>query len=583
MSTYTVDGPLFAAMVRGGARNLGANRKIVNDLNVFPVPDGDTGDNMFMTIDSGTSAGSDFGSLDQAASGISRGMLLGARGNSGVILSRIFAGISKGVEGSSQVPVTEFGSAMRSGVEESYQAVSKPVEGTILTVWREAVSYANERIREDSSLEAYFDDLIREMRASLERTPERLEVLKAAGVVDSGGAGLVYIAEGMRSALLNQMDKENGKETAAGRKPTDFNLFTEDSELIYGYCTEFLLRFQRVKVEKHQPDMQEITDYLNRIGDSVVAFRDGSILKVHVHTKTPGEVLNYFQTYGEFLTLKIENMTLQNSEVTIENRFHESVTMNAGEAAIDNLLDESNLPQNRDNTLDNPLDLSSMKHRKTCGIVAVAAGEGLRRTFSELGCDCVVDGGQSMNPSALDLVKAIRSINAETVLVFPNNSNILLTARQAAELCPDVRVLVIPSRDIGQGYAAISMLDTDFTDADALQEELSEIMEGVVTAAVSPASRDTYVDGVPVKKGDYIGFVGDRIYVDEPDPVQALLALADQIDAGDYDIVLLFCGKDTTPEMDRQAEAALKDSFRRAEVISVKGDQPIYNYLLILE
>jgi DAK2 domain fusion protein YloV len=552
METQLLDAGLFASMVRAGAANLGANRQIVNDLNVFPIPDGDTGDNMYMTIDSGAAELRDLGpdSLGDTAAQAAKGMLLGARGNSGVILSRIFAGIAHGLSGVEKADLPTFSRAFSRGVEEAYRAVSVPVEGTILTVYKEAVAFASGRLKADSSFESFFSDFLAELHSSLERTPELLNVLKEAGVVDSGGAGFIYIAEGMKNALTGAQSAVPAVSAPqSSAQGPDISLFTEDSELSFGYCTEFLLRLQRSKVDLETFDLDGLLDWLNRAGDSVVCFRDGSIVKVHVHTRTPGEILNYMQRFGEFLTLKIENMTLQHQETRIENRF---------------------TPPKR-------------KPHKAYGIVTVASGSGIRDTFSRLGCDAVVEGGQSMNPSADDFLRAFEELNADTILVFPNNSNVILTARQAADLYDKAQVRIVPTKTIGEGYSAISMLDTNLGDTDAIVAALEEVIRGVVTGLVAPASRAAQKDGVEIHPGDYIGFVGDRIYVDASDRAQALRALAEALDAGGYDVLLLVWGWDVPPAEAEAMEAALAKACPNTEVILLEGDQPIYDYIMVLE
>ena len=324
MSAYTdttrIDGQLFARMVKGGAVNLKTNKGVVNDLNVFPIPDGDTGDNMYMTIDSGvrmTSDSSENG-LSDISSALAKGMLLGARGNSGVILSKIFAGIAHGLEEQNDVSVFEFGQALSKGVDEAYKAVSVPVEGTILTVYKDAVNFANEEAAkndEETTVGMYFENFLAELKNSLDRTPELLAVLKEAGVVDSGGAGLVFIAEGMQDVIKGNAPSEESSASSddAGKKGPDLSKFNENSELVYGYCTEFLLQLLNSKTDAANFDITPLSDYLNSVGESVVCFKDGTIVKVHVHTMNPGEILNHCQQYGEFLTLKIENMTLQHN------------------------------------------------------------------------------------------------------------------------------------------------------------------------------------------------------------------------------------------------------------------------------
>jgi len=551
MNTTTMNGTLFARMVRNGAANLNKSRTIVNDLNVFPIPDGDTGDNMYMTMDSGSVAVKDFAdlTLEETSSKVARGMLLGARGNSGVILSRIFAGIAKGFLGNGVADVNAVAKAFACGVDESYGAVSVPVEGTILTVYKDAVAYANSRIHEDSTLEEYFEDFLEELRRSLDRTPELLAVLKEAGVVDSGGAGFVYIAEGMRLALDGTELETAEAKSEGGSKAIDTSTFTENSVLEFGYCTEFLLRLQSCKINVDEFDEKVLIDYLNSVGESVVAFRDGSIVKVHVHTMKPGEILNYCQRFGEFLTLKMENMMLQHHATTIQNAF----------------------------------EVKPRKPHKKYGIVTVASGNGIKDTFTSLGADVVIDGGQSMNPSAEDFVEAFESINADTIFVFPNNSNIILTAKQAAALYSGSDVRVVANKTIGEGYAAISMLDTSNEDVEAVLAEIDEIIASVVTGTVSKASRDTEKDGVAVHSGDYIGFVGDTIYVDEPNAEEAARKLAEALHAEKYDVMLFICGKEPSAEAAETLFRELKQSYKRTEIIMIDGGQPVFDYLMILE
>ncbi len=541
--TKTIDGLMYLNMLRGGARNLGVNRAAVNDLNVFPIPDGDTGDNMFMTIDAGASKTADSPLLGEVASHAAHEMLLGARGNSGVILSRIFAGIGKGLESEREVDIPRFIFALQQGVKEAYRAVSDPVEGTILTVYREAVEAVG-RERPDS-FEGLFDVMLRALTASLERTPELLDVLKEAGVVDSGGAGFVYIAEGMKAALKGI--EFSAGESSPAAKSVNLDAFTEDSELEFGYCTEFLLRLQKSKIDIDGFDLNVFKDWLNSVGDSVVAFKEGTIVKVHVHTKRPGDILNRCQEYGEFLTTKIENMTLQHNET------HGKVGYR---------------PKNT-------------KPKKPYGIVTVAAGDGLKEIFTSLGVDAVVDGGQSMNPSAQEMLDAYEAVGAQTVYVFPNNGNIIMTAEQAAAMAEDIDVRIIRTKTIGEGYAAISMFDITVGDTDAVVAYLDEIIGGVVTGIVSVASRDV-AGGVEVARGDYIGFVGDDIYVDEKTPEEAMIGLCEKLGAKNYDVMLILAGADADADAAAKMYDTIKAQYRRTEVIMLQGDQPIYDYIMIL-
>ncbi len=542
-----IDGFLFLKMLNAGAENLSENKEDINNLNVFPIPDGDTGENMLMTAEGGLSVTAE-SSLCNTASAVSDGMLLSARGNSGVILSRIFYGIAKGLNGIDSCDLRDFNKALESGVKESYGAVSKPVEGTILTVFREGVEYAAGRIRSRSTFESYFEDMLKEFNRSLERTPELLDVLRESGVVDSGGAGLICIFKGMNDAL-NGAEISHVLSTGIKPQKVDVNMFTADSVLEFGYCTEFLLRLQNSKVDVDNFDFDGFSRHLNEIGDSVVTFSEGTIIKVHVHTMKPGEILDYCQKFGEFLTLKIENMTLQHNETeNVKNHtFKKKVT------------------------------------QKPYGIVSVASGDGIKETFLNLGCDRVVEGGQSMNPSTEDFIRAFERINAETILVYPNNGNIILGAQQAADLYDEANICIIPTKTVGEGYAAISMLDTSLNSLDDIINEQKEIIDSVVTGIVSKAVRDTEKDGIAVTKDDYIGFVGDRIIVDDGDKDDTLMLLSEKLGASHYDIMLVIYGESVNEEDSREIEKRLRAKYRRTEIVMIYGGQPIYDYILVLE
>lgn len=536
-------------MVLNGSLELKSNCKIINDLNIFPIPDGDTGDNMYMTISAGCSQAMDVAYGDEniglVADALSKGMLLGARGNSGVILSRIFAGIAKGLKDKDDVCVLEFSKAMTCGVEESYHAVTVPVEGTILTVLKDSVMVANGLMTD--SFDTYFNALLLEMEASLERTPDLLPVLKEAGVVDSGGAGLLCIFRGMMKALNGEMLQDESVETAQKeeKKPqVNLDAFTSDSELLFGYCTEFLLRLQTSKVNLETFDVQEIIDYLTANGDSVVAFRDGSIVKVHVHTKTPGDILSHCQRWGEFLTLKIENMTLQHHETTIRNAFSKS--------------------------------------KKAYGVVAVASGSGLVNAFVEAGADFVIEGGQTMNPSAQSFLDAFDKIDAETIFVFPNNSNIILTAKQAAELYEKSKVIVLPSKTIGAGYVAIASLDTSSKDTDAIVAAVQETMDAVTCGVVTRATRDTSIDGFDICKDDCLGISGGTILADTQDVAETVVQLCDKMQTADHDVALVFSGEETQQIDNESLINRLQGIYPRTEFILTEGNQPVYNYIIVL-
>ena len=543
-----MNGSKFFALVQNGASELKANKNIINDLNVFPIPDGDTGDNMFMTINSGCMQAKQLAlqsdSVASVADALSKGMLLGARGNSGVILSRIFAGIARGMKDVEEASTADFAHAMSCGVEEAYGSVSVPVEGTILTVLKDATNKAN--LLKSDSLENYFGALLPEMEASLDRTPDLLPVLKEAGMVDSGGAGLLCIFRGMDKALKgNVLSNDFESDDKSSQKPqVNLDAFTADSELLFGYCTEFLLRLQRSKVDLATFDVQEIIDYLNAAGDSVVCFRDDSIVKVHVHTKTPGDILSHCQRWGEFLTLKIENMTLQHHETNIRNAFS--------------------------------------KPHKAYGIVTVASGQGLVNAFKEAGADFVIEGGQTMNPSAQSFVEAFDVVSADTIFVFPNNSNIILTAQQAAELYDKSKVIVLPSKTMGAGYVAIASMDLSIKDTEAIVASANETMQGVVCGMVTRATRDTSFDGVNIHKNDSLGICHGDILCDAPNPEEAVIQLCEKIEVADHDVTLVFKGEDSPMDDAEQLVGRLQKLYPRTEFIMTDGGQPIYHYIIVL-
>ncbi len=543
LKTYDLGGELFLNMLKQGCARLGRNRKEINDLNVFPIPDGDTGDNMTLTIESGFAQASQLkgATLGEIASAASSGMLMGARGNSGVILSRIFSGFAKSLAGKEGIGTKGFADAMQAAVEEAYGSVSKPVEGTILTVVREGTESALPF--SSDTLETYMARLLQGMEISLEKTPEKLQVLKEAGVVDSGGAGLLQIFYGFQDALLGITNKYESASDAAKKPAVDFSLFNEDTELKFGYCTEFLLRLQRSKVDLDTFDEKEIEDYILSSGDSVVFFREGTIIKVHVHTKTPGDIISHCQRWGEFLTIKIENMTLQHN--------HSSFAAKKPEK------------------------------KKDFGLVTVASGQGLASAFTEAGADFVVEGGQTMNPSVADLVAAFDKVAASTIFVFPNNSNIVMTARQAAEVYKAADVRVIPTRDPGAGYVAIASFDPATGDASGIEQALCEVASGVVCGMVSTSIRDTVKDGVEVSKGGFIGFRDSEILSSASSRNEAAEALCRALDASSHDVVVVFTGADAATDAEA-LQVSLESAFPTTEFMFREGGQTVFDYILIL-
>lgn len=542
-NTSELDGLTYVAMLRQGAVSLGKDKTVINDLNVFPIPDGDTGDNMLMTLKAGCAAlEGHLGALSELSSAASSGMLLGARGNSGVILSRIFAGLAKGLKDVVVADPKTFAKAMQSAVEEAYKSVPVPVEGTIITVLREGVAGADA----GSDLNHYFETLLNAMQVSLDHTPELLQVLKEAGVVDSGGAGLVSIFRGMNEALNGIISEEGIVPSMAASPTVELDKFTENSTLEFGYCTEFLLRLMRSKVDLDAFDEKIIFDYLNQVGESVVAFREDSIVKVHVHTFTPGVILNEMQKYGEFLTIKIENMALQHHQSTNQN------------------------------------NASFKLPSKPYGIVTVASGEGLINAFREFGVDEVIAGGQTMNPSTQDFLDAFARINAQHILVFPNNNNIKMAADQAAELYKNADIRVLPSTTIGEGYYGIGAIDRDNPNVDEVITNVTEIMESIATGIVSTAIRDAEGDQVSVHTGDFIGYSGKQILSANTDRETVAKNLVERLGAASRDVMLVFNGEDVPSEEAERLVADLQTQYKDLEIMLNNGAQPIYDYIFVL-
>ncbi len=548
-------GLLLAKMARGGAAELRSNAEEVNRLNVFPVPDGDTGDNMSMTIDSGVSALTENESDDISSvmEKLSQGMLIGARGNSGVILSQFFAGMAKGLKNARNANPKILGRALAEGVEQAYSTVTSPTEGTILTVARESVAYANSRLDENSTVSTLFHDLIGEMHRSLDHTPELLPALKEAGVVDSGGAGLLYIMDGFNRVLNGEEIDDVGAQVPAARhNAPDVASFDENSVMEYGYCTEALVQLMRAKGDPELFDIEELRAFLASLGDSVVAFKTGSIVKLHVHTMTPERVLEYLRRFGEFLTVKIENMSLQHND-TIKNE-GAGAQQTAAEPA----------------------------ERKRYGVVAVSSGEGFDRLFTEFGCDAIVRGGQTNNPSAGDFIEAYRGINAECIFVLPNNSNIFLAANMSSELYTDAKIVVIPSKSMGAGYVALSTLALDLDDEDAILKDATCAMESAVCGSISPAIRDADMSGIHITNGDFIGIIDKEIVVSEASMVTASEALLDRLLEGRY-MLTAFAGKDATDGEREALESFMEEKHPEVEVYFTEGLQDVYPFIFVAE
>lgn len=550
MATEKITAQIFQNMIAGGANRLAEHVEEINDLNVFPIPDGDTGINMSMTMNGGAVKNtSDATRLEDVAKRIADGMLMGARGNSGVILSQFFAGIADGLGGLEEAGVEDLAKAFESGVRRAYSAVLTPVEGTILTVMREATEKASKT--NVATAEEYFLTFITEARRSLQKTPELLIDLRKAGVVDSGGAGLLCIAEGMYRALGEgkavELNIQNNQQGAA--HDVDVDLFTEDSVLEFGYCTEVLIRLQTIKVGDVKAfDESVIKDYLLTIGNSIVCFKTGSIVKIHVHTMEPYKVLQFCQQYGEFLTLKIENMNLQHNEVIERDTFA-------------------------------PMMKRPEEERKRFAVVAVASGSGIVKQFREFGANFVIEGGQTMNPSSEDFINAFDAVNADNIFVLPGNGNIVLAAKQAAGMYKDAKVKVIPAKSIGDSFAVLSMLDFSSNDADEIERLMLEAMEGVVTGEVSQAIHDTQ----EVKKGDWLGIFGKSIVSADINRPTAVLDMVEKMEPDAHALLIVLRGLDSTEEEANQIVSEIQRKHPFLEVYLNDGMQDIYSYIVIAE
>ena len=551
MYERTIDGHMLREMLAGGLANLKANADEINDLNVFPIPDGDTGDNMVSTLSGGLRAVGDCdGGIGEVAERLSGGMVLGARGNSGVILSQMFAGIACGLSGKVYADVGALGAAFARGVEYSYASLSDPVEGTILTVMRRATEHANGRITENSTPAGYISDYLEEGGRALEDTPSLLPVLKEAGTVDSGGAGLLALMHGFADVLAGRRPAEDRGAEAAERSAPDISLFTEDSELTLGYCTEFLLRLTNNKTDISAFSIEDFRSRLSGIGNSVVAFRTGTIVKAHVHVMQPWRALEFAQRYGEFLTVKIENMNIQHSER--EERRAEPSFRRRGV-------------------------------RKPYGVVAVACGEGMCKVFEELGADVVIDEEKYGNPSVETLVKAVEAVNAENVFLLPDNANVLMGAQEAASMCGGCKVTVIPTRDCGSGYVALTALDCGSGDDGEIAAAMDEAVEAASCGAVARAVRDADMNGVSVSAGQYIAVSGKNILLAADNKADAAAGLVRSLHGERRDFIVVFCGSGVSKEERAECRERFAAEFPSAEYYEVEGGQSTYDFIIVLQ
>lgn len=546
-----LNGDAFASLIISGASKLKENVKKINDLNVFPIPDGDTGDNMYHTLSGGIESmrKCDSHSLSDKACALSSGMLFNARGNSGVILSQLFSGIALGFKGLEEASIRDIYHAFNEGVKKGYDAVVPPVEGTILTVARETTEGLINRLYDIKNLNDLSKELISIMYKSLENTPNKLAILKESGVIDSGGAGLYLIAEGVVDAVNGNFHDLDGDMIVNKQKDLDFSKFTEDSELKFGYCTEVLLRLMNKKVNVKEFDEKIIIDYLNTIGDSLVCIKDGSIVKIHVHTLKPQLVLDFTQKFGEFLTVKIENMTLQHNESSL--------------AKNDTILPDVK------------------RARQKFASVVVCDGEGVIELFKELGCDYIISGGQGNNPSINDFIKAYDEVNADNIYVFPNNSNIILAAKASVDIYKSSKIFVMESKNIGQAYASMAMLDYSLDSGDELYELFKDNLNDNTTVQVSVATRDVTLNNVDVKEGEYIAFIGKRIIASSKSIVDVILKGIDE--APDPSIVTLIFGKALDSKMQGLIKEEISEKYKSLEIYDIDGKQEVFDVIMVLE
>ncbi len=537
-----IEGKMLRDMFVSGANNLQNHKDLVDKLNVFPVPDGDTGTNMSLTISYAMKelAKVENDSITDIGKSLSKGSLMGARGNSGVILSQIIRGFSKSIEGKEKIGTEDLAKAFKNGSDTAYKAVIKPIEGTILTVVRESGEYAIKASKKEKDLLKFLEMVIDEANKSLERTPELLKNLKEAGVVDSGGKGLVLIYEGMYEALKGNKIKAKDLNDSSIQEVKQAGTSINTEDIKFCYCTEFILESSAISDT-------EIRDMMLKYGDSLAVVGDEGIIKVHVHTNDPGLVLQDALKHGQLVTIKIENMKLQHENTLITDT------------------DE----------------IAQSSEEKEYGFIATSMGEGLAKIFKDFGVDYIIEGGQTMNPSTEDFMKAIDSINAKNIFIFPNNSNIIMAANQAKELS-DKNIIVIPTKNTPQGFTALVNFNADASveeNEQALMESLTMVKSGQVTFAV----RDTVMNDVEVKEGNIIGIAESKL-MDAGESVDEITtSLVEKLVDEDSAIVTLFYGEDVTEEDANNLRDELEEKFEDLDIELYYGGQPLYYYLISVE
>ncbi len=565
MEITSINSKLLARMFLAGAKNLDSKKDWINELNVFPVPDGDTGTNMTMTI---MSAAKEVSSLTnptmaELAKAISSGSLRGARGNSGVILSQLFRGFCKVIKEYDEIDVTILCEACQKAVETAYKAVMKPKEGTILTVAKGAAEKALELSDETEDVVTFVEEVIKQAEYVLDQTPEMLPVLKQAGVVDSGGQGLVQVLKGAYDALIGKEIDYTIEGAPTGAAPAKISAETE-AEIKFGYCTEFIIVLNAPMSDNEEHAYKA---FLESIGDSIVVVADDEIVKTHVHTNDPGLALQKALTFGSLSKIKIDNMREEHQEKLIKDSQKLAAQQKAEEEAYE-------AAQADEKTNNMPA--------KEMGFVSVSIGEGMNEVFRGLGVDYLIEGGQTMNPSTEDMLNAIEHVNAKTVFILPNNKNIIMAANQAVDLVEDKQIIVIPTKTIPQGITAIVNYIPDHSAEENKEQMMAEI-ENVKTGQVTYAVRDTEIDGKTIKQNDFMG-IGDKSILSVGTDLKATtLEMVDAMVDEDSAIVSIYFGSDSDEDSANELAAAIEEKYPDVEVEVNDGGQPIYYYVISVE
>ena len=565
MSLQQIDAKMLAKMFLAGAKNLENKKEWINELNVFPVPDGDTGTNMTMTIMSAAKEVVSLGEnpdMESLCKAISSGSLRGARGNSGVILSQLFRGLTKRINTEKVLNIQIIAEAFDKAVENAYKAVMKPKEGTILTVARGVAEKAKELRKEGiEDMEVFFNEILAHAKYVLSQTPEMLPVLKQAGVVDSGGQGLVEVLSGAMDAYLGkEIDMDFTAPEVKLSQNTDNNIASTEADIKFGYCTEFIIMLNKTFNIKSELDFKA---YLESIGDSIVCVADDDIVKVHVHTNDPGLAIQKALKYGALSNLKIDNMRLEHQEKLF--KMAEKEKNNAAET-------KSNESKS----------VEIQEPQKNFGFIAVSVGDGINEIFKSLGVDYIIEGGQTMNPSTADILDAVDKVNAKTIFVLPNNKNIILAANQAAELTTDKNLLVIPTKTIPQGITAVINFVAEMTpdeNEEIMIQEIKKVSSGQVTYAV----RDTVIDDKEIKKDDYMGIGDSGILSVGTDIMEVSREMVKQMLKEDSELISIYYGSDVTEEDAESFRNLVEEAFPDCDVELQYGGQPIYYYVISVE